>query len=541
MKYFSLPIIFLLFCLPAGAQKAPSKRVISYVELSDPLNQPLQRPGSDVAEILFDGARKGLVPLYHFDSFKKPPALFSWKQLDDKLKKLDQRRFRPWKKDKEYQVGAVVSDGGYRYRSLSEKNTLSPAEDYYSGTWEYFQPTHRIMGLDYQEDSEGGRLLNYVHFYTDDFTYEASFNGADAISFLNTSGMLWYRIEDHFMDHLAGDIFLFDYYGQKKVYDVFPYLDTAKLQLSKEANNGTGTFVGVRTVYMNGTISQFILTKEEHYGDESVKLDTLPISLLRKSLDKDSTEFFLMGDALLKPGCLHVSSVHPTVELDRLTTNGQQTKILPVDTITCMVSERFGLNDQGSNPVALERNAGDLVNLIYAGIAEKRIDVYSSDSLSGVYTPGELVKQWTTEPVPGVWDPATAYHPEDEVFYDGAVYVATENDDSRTPPPKKQKKWTVKLENEEIVQPDDIQQLDFGYQITFTNSGKLVSKEAVSIGLRCAHDFSYRTLGFVSAAGLKEFILMRDAGLLKRIAGWFEGREGVYQVLNTSPLKYYRK
>src|SRR6185295_14649204 len=113
-----------------------------------------------------------------------------------------------------------------------------------------------------------------------------------------------------------------------------------------------------------------------------------------------------------------------------------------------------------------------------------------SDTLNKVYKPDELVRQWTTGHGPESWNGETAYYQDAEVLYDGVVYVAIENDSAGGPPPGKQEKWTVKLENEEIFQPDDIQQLDFAYRIVFTKSGKLISKEVVSIGLRCAHDFS---------------------------------------------------
>ncbi len=531
MKCLFVLTVFLLFYQPADSQRNVTRRFVSYAQLTDPSNIPFQRWGVEISAILFEGVRTASIPLLHFDSFKKQPRPISWKELEDKLQKLDQLRFMPWKEGVQYPLGAEVSYGDYRYRSLIGNNDISPA-DYYSRAWEYLQPSHSIVGLDYHASPAGDRIIQYIHFYTDDLRYEGSFKASDAVNFLNATGYLWYRIENHIIHHLAGDIFLFAYNDPRNVYDLWPLLDTAKLKISKESIEG----IGIRSGYNNGRVTEFVLTKEDS------PLDTVKISEIRKSLDKDSTEFYLMGDALVKPGLLKFSESHPTIELKPFKMQREQISRKQVDAITYRTSETFKLLGQSTNPRAFEKNVGELLYHIYEGIAEQNLKIYSSDSLNKVYPQSELVKKWTVIQAPDNWEDKPAYYYSgDEVIYNGVVYVSLENDSLGGPPSENKEKWTVKSSNEEIFQPDDIQQFEFVYQVTFTKTGKQIRKEPFSIGLGCMRDYLVSTLGYLSFNELKVFITKKDPALWKKIAGWLEGQNGVYQMEGNSPIKAYKR
>ncbi len=539
MKRALILIILTILIQTTYAQKTAARRFISYADLTDPPNLPFTRREMDVTVLLFNGAKNGSIPLFYFDSFKKLPKPFSRKQLADKLQELDQLRFKPWQEGKMYSMGAGATSSGYRYRSLQNRNDRPPGDFAF---WEYLPTPDYIIGVDYQELPSGSQKVQYIHFFTDDFKYVVSFKASDAAEFLNKTGYLWYRIEKHMMQHLSGDIYLFDYYHQKKIADLWPLLDTAKLKISKEwINENLPPQLGLQTAYRNGKIIQFLLTHEIGQADYTTSLlDTISISELRTNLDKNSAEFYLIGDALLKPQLYGFSETHRSTELKLLDFESEQQPPTRVDTISYMTSERFGLSGQSDNPRAFEKNVSALLYLVYEGIAENSLRVYSSDSLSRSYTPSELVNQWHAGAAPENWDAKTHYSAEDEVIYEGVVYVALEHDSAGGPSARKEK-WMVKVENENIYQPEAIRQFEIVYQVLFTENGKVVSKIPFAIAMQCLNRDYMTKLGYLDFKELKDFIMRRNPGLWKKIAPWIEGQNGAYQIISNSPLKACRK
>ena len=539
LNRFFIFIIILFFYQHADGQKSGTKRFIAYAELADPSNLPFRRPSAEVSAILLDGVRKGLIPLYYFDSFKKPPKSFSWKQLKQKLEILEMIRFKPWEKGVTYGLGAEVISGNYHFRSMHENNTEPLGAD---GSWVWLGRSDHILGIDFLIRPGGDSVIQYLHFYTDDFKYEASFKASDAANFLNATGYLWYRIEDHFMHHLFGDIFLFDDNDENKILDLRPWLDSTYRNFTKESLYTGESVYGILTRYNNGRITEFLFAQQGRFDDYHAILDTIPFSEIRKNLEKESTGFYLLGDALLKPGVLRLSATHKTIASKPFTAIAEQVIPTRVDTITYRTTEYFRLSGQSNSPRVFGKNVSGLLDLIYEGISANELHVYLSDTMNRVYSTQELVRQWTIEEnKPKDWDSTLAYDNLSEALYKGLIYTSQGRDSAGGPPSEKPEKWKAKYEAEEICQPDNIFRLEFVYEITFTAKGNILSKEPVTIGLECLNNNSATTLGYLSFTELKMLTMKQKPDLWKRIVPWLERQNGLYQTMQNSPLKVHKR